>query len=120
MLRSERVAVCLVGQKGFLVLDRGERDVRGEPPLRVGDDETGTRLRLDELRELTPMDATEARVEAAPARDAVDVHRDLDGRQLLELAPGQAERLLDFAADREVPRREVGLGHRARVEDGPF
>src|SRR5437870_5444867 len=66
------------------------------------------------------MDAAEARVEAAPARDAMDVQRDLDGRQLLELAPGQAERFLDFAADREVPRREVGLRHGARMEDGPF
>src|ERR687888_59062 len=84
------------------------------------DDEARVRLRLDELRELAPVDAAEPRVEAAPARDAVDVDGDLGRRQLAQLVPGKCERALDLAEDLEVPRGQVRLRHGAGVEHGPL
>src|SRR5205823_3215517 len=96
VLGRERLAVGLVGDKGVLLLERLERHVRGEALLGVRDDEARMRLRLDELRELAPVDAAEPRVEAAPARDAVDVDGDLGGGQLAELVPGERERPLDL------------------------
>jgi hypothetical protein len=120
VLRHERLAVCLVGNECGLVLERGERQVGREPLLGVGDCEMGARLRTDQLRELFPMDAAEARVEAAPARDAVDVDGDLAARQVLQLLPAERDRLLDLAEDAEVPGREIGVGDGARVEDRPL
>ena len=120
VVRRQRLAVGLVGDQRGLVLERGERDVRGEALLGVRDDEAGARLRRDELRELAPVHALEGRVEAAPARDAVDVDRDLAARQLEQLLPGERERPLDLAGDRQVPGRQVGVGHRARVQHGPL
>src|SRR5690349_1525231 len=73
VLGFERLAVGRPGDQRLVVLERLERNVRGEPLLRVGDDEPRARLRAGELRELAPVHASEARVEAAPAGDAVDV-----------------------------------------------
>src|SRR5207248_714774 len=64
----ERLAVGLVGEERVVRLERLERQVRREALLRVRDGEARVRLRLDEPRELAPVDAAEARVEAAPAR----------------------------------------------------
>ena len=77
MVGRERLAVGLVGDQRLLVLERLERHIRREALLGVRDDEASARVRLDELRELAPVDAAEAGVEAAPARDAVDVDLDL-------------------------------------------
>ena len=71
-------------------------------------------------REIAPVHSAEARVEAAPARHAVDVHRDLGRRQVLELLPRQPDRVLDVAPDAEVPGREVDLRDRSRMQDGPL
>ena len=73
VLGGQRLAVGLGREQRQVVLERGERDVRGEALLGVGDDEARARPRADERREVAPVDAAEARVEAAPARDAVDV-----------------------------------------------
>ena len=81
MIRLQRRAVGLPGNQRVVVLERLERDVRRKPLLGVREDEVGARLRPDELRQLAPVDAAEARVEAAPARDAVDVDRDLPARE---------------------------------------
>src|SRR5512138_2527877 len=75
----------LVSDQRVLVLDRLDRDVRGEALLGVRDHEAGRRLRRDQLGELAPVHAPETSVEAAPARDAVDVDRDLATRQLEKL-----------------------------------
>src|SRR5439155_26000173 len=82
--------------------------------------EARRRLRSDELRELVPVHAAEARVEPAPPRDAVDVGRDLDRRQLEKLLPRQTQRLLDLAEDTEVPRGEIRVRNAARVQDRPL
>src|SRR4051794_35782509 len=84
------------------------------------DRETCARLRAAELRELTPVDALEVRVEAAPARDAVDVGRDLGRRQCPQLVEAERHRLLDLAAQLERPRRDVDVRNLASVEDGPL
>src|SRR5438445_5575995 len=120
VLGFERLAVGFVGDHRLLVFERFERDVRGEALLRVGDHKAGARLRLDQLGEIAPVDAAKARVETAPAGDAVDVDRDVARRQLLQLLPGERDRILDLAEDLEVPGREVGVGHGARVQDGPL
>src|SRR5207248_10918499 len=73
VLRRERLAVGLVDDERLVVLERGERDVRREAVLGVGDREAGARPRAAECRQLAPVHALEARVEAAPARLAVDV-----------------------------------------------
>ena len=80
------------------------------------------RARAGELAQRRPGDALEGRVEPAPARDAVDVLRHLDPRQLAQLLPGQRQRRVDLAGDREVPAREVGrvLGDRAGVKHRPL
>jgi hypothetical protein len=47
----------------------------------------------------------------------VDVGVDGLPGQLLELVPGEGERVVDLAEDLEVPGREIGVRHRAVVED---
>src|SRR5262249_35923337 len=82
--------------------------------------EARARQRPAQLRELAPVNAVEARVEPAPARDAVDVLRRARPRQLSELRPVELQLVLHFAEDAERPGREVGLRHPAGVEDGPL
>src|SRR5207253_4894950 len=63
-------------------------------------------------------DALPAGVQLRPLGDAVDVAGDLLARQVAELIPGPAPRLVDLADDREVPflerrvRRRAGGEHR--------
>ena len=120
MLRRERLAVGLVDDECLVVLERGERDVRGEAELGVGDREAGARPRAAECRQLAPVHALEARVEAAPARHAVDVGRDLRRRQLLQLLEGQGQRLLDRAGHLERPGGEVDVRDLTGVEHRPL
>src|SRR5213592_1701989 len=120
VLGGQGRAVGLVGDQRLVLLEQRERDVRREALLGVGDDEAGARLRLGELRQLAPVDAAEARVEAAPARHAVDVDGDLGARKRLELVPCARDRPLDFAEDAEVPRGQVGLRDRAGMEHRPL
>src|SRR2546430_2547329 len=120
MFRFQRLAVGFIGDHRLLVLEGVERHVGRETLLRVGDHEACAWLWSDELGEIAPMDPAEARVEAAPAGDAVDVDRDLGRRQLLQLLPAQRDRILDLAEDLEVPARELGLGHAARVQHRPL
>src|SRR3954466_2194627 len=75
VLGLERFAVGFPRDQRLVVLERLERDVGGEALLRVGEHEARARLRSDERRELTPVDAAEARVEPAPTRDAGNVDR---------------------------------------------
>src|SRR4029077_20491403 len=102
------------------VFEGGEWKIRREPLLRVRDDKACARLRADELSEIVPVDAAEARVEAAPARDAVDVDRDLAAGQLLQLLPRQRQRLLDLAEDAEVPGRKIRARNRAGMQHRPL
>ena len=82
MLRRERLAVGLVREERLVGLEATRADVRGEPLLGMRDDEArGGRGRTSSAR-ARPVHAAEARVEPAPARDAVDVGRDLGLRQL--------------------------------------
>src|SRR6266536_3374304 len=111
MIGRQRLSVGLVGDQRLLVLDRLQRNVRGETLLGVRDDKAGARPGGDELRELAPVHALEGRVEAAPARDAVDVDRDLAARQLAQLIPGERQRTLDLAGDPQVPGGEVDPRH---------
>src|ERR1700730_3295667 len=120
VLGLELLAVRLPGDESLVVLERLERHVGREALLRVREHVAGARLRSDELRELAPVHALERRVEAAPARDAVDVRRDLRLRQCLQLVVAKRDRLLDLAEDLEVPRGELGLRNGAGVEDGPL
>ncbi len=120
VLRSERRSVGLVDDERVLVLERRERDVRGEAVLGVGDREARARLRVAELRELAPVDAFEVRVEAAPARHAVDVGGDLRRRQLLELLEAQGQRLLHLAGHLEGPGGEIDVRDLAGVEHRPL
>ena len=50
----------------------------------------------------------------------MDVDGDLGLRQFLKLLVGQGERLLDLAEDLEVPRREIRLRNRSRVQHRPL
>jgi hypothetical protein len=81
VLGGQRLAVGLVATIAFSSSSARERHVLGVPGLGVRDREVRGRLRPAELGELAPVDAAEAGVEAAPARDAVDVGRDLRRRQ---------------------------------------
>src|SRR3954465_8196756 len=90
----ERFAVGFPRDQRLVVLERLERDVGREALLRLGEHEAPARLRPDERREFTPVDAAEARVEPAPARDAVDVDGDLRLRERLQLVVGQREGLV--------------------------
>ena len=75
------------------------------------------RLRLAPARRASPSSTPrKLRVEAAPARHAVDVDRHFARRQRPELVPAQRDRILDLAEDLEVPGREVG--RRARRPRG--
>ena len=73
-----------------------------------------------ELRKLAPVHSSEARVESAPARDAVDVDGDVAARELLELLPRERQGRLDLTEDAEVPRREIRARHRAGMKHGPL
>src|SRR6187397_3000465 len=84
------------------------------------EDEVRALLGTHDLRELAPVNTLEARVEAAPACDAVDVKCDLRLRQRLQLVVRQRQRLFDLAEDVEVPGCKVGLRHRTGVQDGPL
>src|ERR671935_834238 len=86
----------------------------------MGEDEAGARPRSHELRELAPVDALERRVEAAPARDAVDVERELGCRQRAQLVVAERHPVLDLSEDAEVPCGEIGLRNRAGVQHGPL
>jgi hypothetical protein len=66
------------------------------------------------------VDAAEARVEAAPPRDAVDVGRHLRGRQRAELLVVERDLLLDLAGDPQLPGRRIDVRDVARVQDGPL
>src|SRR5207248_2384808 len=91
-------------------------------PLRVRDDEARLRQRLDDLRELAPVDAGELGVEARPARDAMDVRRDRRLRQRLQLVVRESDLVLDRTEDPEVPLLQlvVVARHAARVKYGPL
>src|SRR5439155_19077578 len=91
---GQRFAVSLVGDECVLLLERRERHVLGVAGLGVRDGEMRRRLRLAELRELPPVDTAEAGVETAPARDAVDVGRDLRRRQRTQLLVVERDLLL--------------------------
>src|SRR5262249_18718298 len=119
VLERERLAVGVRREQRVVVLERRERDVRGEALLGVGDREARARARAAQGRELAPVDALEARVEAAPARDAVDVLRRRRPRQLAEPLPRELELALDLAEDPQRPRREVDRRNGARVEHRP-
>ena len=113
-------SVSLPGDQRFVVLERFERHVRGETLFGMRDDEVRTRFRPDELGELAPVHAPEARVETAPARDAVDVDRHLGLRQRLKLLVGEGHRGLHLAEDLEVPRRESVFGPLPACRTGHF
>ena len=66
------------------------------------------------------MDALEARVEAAPARNAVNVGRDIGRRQRRQLGEAEGQRLLDLAAHLERPGGKVDARHVAGVEHRPL
>src|SRR5205085_9996664 len=59
VLGRERLAVGLVGDERVLILERRERQVRAETLLRMRDDKARASPRVDELRELAPVDAAE-------------------------------------------------------------
>ncbi len=61
--------------------------------------------------------ALPGRVELAPAGHAVDVGGDGLAGQGLELVPGEGERRVDLAPDPEVPGGQVGVRHRAVMQD---
>ena len=50
----------------------------------------------------------------------MDVDRDLAARKLPELLPLEREWFLHLAEDSEVPRREVCLRHRSRMQHRPL
>ena len=91
VLGRERLAVGVRGEQGEWVLEERERRVRRVALLGVGDREVGASAWLGELGKRAPRDALERHVEAAPARDAVDVLGHLDLRQLVELLPRERE-----------------------------
>ena len=104
-LWRDREEVCLGGAV-FATLPRrhlalylcGLKIHHGEARFRVCDREVRARLRPGELRQLTPVDAPELRVEARPPRDAVDVLRVVRARQLVQLLPRQLELVLDLTS----------------------
>ena len=116
VLAAQRLAVGVRREHRALALEELDRDVGREACLGVRDREARRRARAGELAERRPGDALEGRVEPAPARDAVDVLRHLDPRQLAQLLPAQRQRRVDLAGDREVPAGEIGriLGDRRR------
>ena len=120
VIGRERLAVGVRREERQVVLERLERDVRREVVLGPGDREVCARQRPRELRELAPVDALERGVEAAPARDAVDVLDVARARQRIELRPGELDLVLDLAVDAERPGREVGVRDAARVQHGPL
>src|SRR5437016_1708744 len=82
------IATVGVGrEQRALVLQERQRHVRGEALLRVRDHEARARLRAGEREHVARVHALESRVEARPARDAVDVLHVLGARQLVELLP---------------------------------
>ncbi len=94
--------------------------VRGVALLGVRDDEVRGLERLHERLERAPVDALEGHVEAAPARDAVDVLGVGRPRERVQLVPREPDRVLDLSRDDEVPGREVGARDRAGVQDRPL
>ena len=66
------------------------------------------------------MDAAEPGVEAAPARDAVDVGRDLRRRQRPQLLVVERDLLLHLAEDPQGPGRDVDVRDVAGVEHRPL
>src|SRR4029079_14619470 len=88
-------------------VEERRRHVRGEARLCVRDRVVGARTRADALADRRPWDTREVGVEVAPAGDAVDVLRDGRLRQLVELRPGERERLVDLPVDAKVPAVEV-------------
>src|SRR5207253_1552315 len=106
--------------EGVLVVEEGQRYVRREAVLGVRDREAGRRQRRRERRQLAPVHALELGVEAAPARDAVDVLHVRRPGQRVELLPVERHLLLDLAEDAEGPGAEVDTWHVARVQDGPL
>ena len=109
-----------VASSGERILEGRERRVGRVALLGVGDREARGRLGRDELGERAPGNALERHVEAAPARDAVDVLGHFDLRQLVELLPRERRLTLDLAPDAEVPGREVGLRDGSGVEHRPL
>jgi hypothetical protein len=94
----------------------------GRPAVVVGErgDELRLGLHADEVRHLARRDAAPDVAEPRPARDAVEVREDLDGRELHELVQRPLRRSLDEAGGLELPRLKVYVGRAVRVEHGPL
>src|SRR3954465_2676839 len=107
MVGRERPAVMMRGEQHVLAIEVGERDVGGESLLRVDEHVGGSWIGLHALHHFAEGDASPAIVEAAPARDAVEVTRDVEARESVEFFPREAERAADYSPDLEVPTRGI-------------
>ena len=112
MVGLERLAVIGVSDDHVVVEHDLEREVGRVAAVGVGHHELAFRIDAGAAEQLADGDADPGRVELRPARDAVDVGRDLPLREGLQLVPGQGQRVVDLAEDVEIPLGQVERGIR--------
>jgi len=120
VLGGEGLAAVRKGEEIRVAVEVREREVCGEVLLGAHEDEPRTRERARAREQLAHGCPTEAIVEPAPPRNAVDVAHGLLLRQRAELAPGDLERVRDQTGDAESPRREVHRRDPSGVEHRPL
>jgi len=120
VLARQRHAVGLVGDEHVVGHERLEREVGRVVAGGVDEDVGGRWPRTRALDELAHPHAAEARVEARPARDAVQVGRQVDLLEALQLLPAQRVGRIGLAVDRQRPVLERHLGVRPHREHRPL
>src|SRR5580704_7354671 len=120
MLASERLTVMLEGEENVRFQQVFERHVRGVAFLSKNGSKMSGGLRLDQLHHVRKEDTFPVIVQAAPARDAVEVGRSLRLRQRAKIIPSEALWLFDFARNLEVPLGRIKVRNAPVVKHRPL
>src|SRR5260370_15654112 len=108
-----------IAKQVLLAVQHLEWDRGRCPLLALSYDVLRFRLGLDAVEDLANWDAGPLVAEAAPTGDAMDVRDHVFGRQRAKLFVVDCERIFNRAEHFEVPRRDVGVGHRAELQERP-
>src|ERR1700692_242084 len=99
MFASERLTIVLEGEENGRFQQIFERHVRGVTFLGEDGSKLRGRLRLDQRHYVREENTFPVIVEAAPARDAVEVRHCFGLRERAKVIPGESLWLFDFARD---------------------
>ena len=118
MVARDGFVVELRGDKDVVVAHVFEADVAGVAVVAGEEDVLHLRFWPNEFDESKEGDAAPAAIELAPGGDAVEIAHVFELREGVELFPGECLRILNEAADFELPFLEWNIGFNPEIEDG--